>query len=164
MKKITFFLIHRRSRGASLVRELSPGWNSQPHFRSDLYAGFRLHQQHYQGQYDRGEVDLIDLVGGATVTPDDTNTAMIAITGDYAADAGDIFSVAYSFTVDLNTTSPVELHFVRERNRPRHAESNLAPTAPSCLACIVYEGAIEIARQFPAPRHGNIRRYVRVRF
>ncbi len=53
------------------------------------------------------EVDLISLGGSATITPDASNMATIDLSGTYAADAGDKFSVAYSFTVDLNIPTPV---------------------------------------------------------
>ena len=49
----------------------------------------------------------INVNGGATITPDATNQAEIEVHGTYSADAGDIFSAAYSFTADLNTTSSV---------------------------------------------------------
>ena len=50
---------------------------------------------------------LIDLVGGATITPDTSNTAAIDLSGTYSAEAGEKFSLAYSFTVDLNIPEPV---------------------------------------------------------
>lgn len=51
--------------------------------------------------------DLIHISGAATVVPDASNMAAIDLAGTYDADAGDKFSVAYSFTVDLNIPTPV---------------------------------------------------------
>lgn len=51
--------------------------------------------------------DLLDLTGAATITPDSTNQAAITISGTFSGDQGDIFSTAYSFTVDLNIDTPV---------------------------------------------------------
>lgn len=50
---------------------------------------------------------LIHLTGNATVTPDATDTAAINLSGSYSADAGEVFSLAYSFSVDLNIPEPV---------------------------------------------------------
>lgn len=50
---------------------------------------------------------LIDLTGMATVTPDASNTASIDLSGTYGANPGDKFSIAYSFSVDLNIPEPV---------------------------------------------------------
>jgi hypothetical protein len=49
---------------------------------------------------------LVHLIGSATVTPDATNMATIDVSGNYSADAGDLFSAAYSFTADLNIDTP----------------------------------------------------------
>jgi hypothetical protein len=51
--------------------------------------------------------ELIRVNGGATITPDATNQAMISLDGGYSADAGDIFSAAYSFVVDMNALTSV---------------------------------------------------------
>lgn len=56
---------------------------------------------------DTSSPDLIHISGGATVTPDSTNMATIELSGTYDAAAGDKFSLAYSFTVDLNIPTPV---------------------------------------------------------
>lgn len=53
------------------------------------------------------EGGLIDLKGSATVTSPDSNSALIDVEGNYSADAGETFSVAYSFSVDLNIPEPV---------------------------------------------------------
>ena len=50
---------------------------------------------------------LIDIVGGATITPDASELAAIDLSGDYSADVGDMLTAAYSFTVDLNVDTPV---------------------------------------------------------
>lgn len=50
---------------------------------------------------------LVRLVGGATITPDASNQVSIDLSGNYSADVGDLLSAAYSFTVDLNITTPV---------------------------------------------------------
>ena len=50
---------------------------------------------------------LIHLEGTTTITPPDTGTASIGVSGTYSAFAGDIFSVAYSFAADLATDTPV---------------------------------------------------------
>ncbi|HEY2713664.1 MAG TPA: hypothetical protein VGI60_14210 [Chthoniobacterales bacterium] len=54
-----------------------------------------------------GDGSLIHLSGGVTVTPDATNLATIAVSGTYAADAGDQFSVAYKFASDLATDTSI---------------------------------------------------------
>jgi hypothetical protein len=54
-----------------------------------------------------GDGALIHLSGGVTVTPDATNLATIAVSGTYAADAGDQFSVAYKFASDLATDTSI---------------------------------------------------------
>lgn len=48
----------------------------------------------------------IDIVGGATITPDASNQAVIGLSGNYSAAVGDMFTAAYSFTVDLNIDTP----------------------------------------------------------
>jgi len=50
---------------------------------------------------------LIHLAGDVTVTPLESNVATIGVSGTYSAAAGEIFSVAYKFAADLNTTGPV---------------------------------------------------------
>ena len=64
---------------------------------------------------------LIDLQGTATVTPPDTNMVSIDLTGNYSADAGEKFSVAYSFSVDLNIPEPVDYTIVGDRRHRRNA-------------------------------------------
>ena len=50
---------------------------------------------------------LIHVVGGVTVNAVGTNNAMIDVSGTYSADAGDTFSIAYSFTADFNLPTAV---------------------------------------------------------
>lgn len=49
---------------------------------------------------------LIHLVGNATITPGSGNTASIDLSGTFSADAGDKFSLAYSFVVDSGIATP----------------------------------------------------------
>ena len=51
--------------------------------------------------------ELIRVNGGATITPDGTTPVSIMLTGGYSADAGDTFSAAYSFVVDMNALTSV---------------------------------------------------------
>ena len=54
------------------------------------------------------EGGLIALQGTATITPPaDTNTVSIDLSGNYSAEAGEKFSLAYSFSIDLNLPEPV---------------------------------------------------------
>ncbi len=54
------------------------------------------------------EGDLIHLAGSTTVSPGDVNnTAVVAVSGTYSAIAGEKFSMAYKFAVDLNSTTSV---------------------------------------------------------
>ncbi len=55
-----------------------------------------------------GEGALIHIVGGATITPPDSNMVTIDVSGSYSAVAGDMFSGAYSFSADLNSDAPVD--------------------------------------------------------
>ncbi len=48
--------------------------------------------------------DQAALAAGATVTPPGSNSASIDFSGTYAADVGDLISVAYTFSVDSNVT------------------------------------------------------------
>jgi hypothetical protein len=50
---------------------------------------------------------LIHLHGNATVTPAASNVAIVEVSGTYSAMAGEIFSIAYSFSADLNSDTPV---------------------------------------------------------
>jgi hypothetical protein len=45
---------------------------------------------------------LIHVQGGTTISSAEINSAIIDLSGDYSADAGDVFSIAFSFTADLN--------------------------------------------------------------
>ena len=56
---------------------------------------------------DTSQGSLAHVEGGATITPDASNQVMATISGTYSANAGDIFSLAYSFIVDLNADTPV---------------------------------------------------------
>ena len=56
---------------------------------------------------DTSQGSLAHVEGGATITPDASNQVMIQISGTYSANAGDILSIAYSFTADLNSDTPV---------------------------------------------------------
>ena len=56
---------------------------------------------------DTSQGSLAHVEGGATVTPDASNQVMATISGTYSANAGDVFSLAYSFVVDLNSDTPV---------------------------------------------------------
>jgi hypothetical protein len=56
---------------------------------------------------DTSQGSLAHVEGGATITPDASNQVMAAISGTYSANAGDVFSLAYSFVVDLNRDTPV---------------------------------------------------------
>ena len=42
-----------------------------------------------------------------TIAPDADDTAVVAVSGTYSAMAGDRFSAAYKFAVDLNSATPV---------------------------------------------------------
>ncbi len=53
------------------------------------------------------EGGLVHIDGGATITPDASNQVSVAIGGTFTANQGDLFSGAYSFTVDLNIDTPV---------------------------------------------------------
>ncbi|HEY3663262.1 MAG TPA: hypothetical protein VGL24_08945 [Chthoniobacterales bacterium] len=48
--------------------------------------------------------DQAAVAGSGTITPPGSNSASIDFSGTYAADAGDIISVAYTFSVDSNVT------------------------------------------------------------
>src|SRR5262245_34931310 len=56
---------------------------------------------------DTSQGSLAHVEGGATITPDASNQVMATISGTYSANAGDVFSLAYSFVVDLNADTPV---------------------------------------------------------
>jgi hypothetical protein len=51
---------------------------------------------------------LIDLTGDVTVTPAESDVAMVGVTGTYLAEMGDEFSVAYKFAADLNAETAVD--------------------------------------------------------
>ena len=51
--------------------------------------------------------DLAKISGGVTVTPGTAQSVSAEAAGNYSANAGDIASVAYSFTADMNVTVPV---------------------------------------------------------
>ena len=55
-----------------------------------------------------GEGALIHIIGSATVTPPEgSDIVSIDVSGSYSANAGDMFSGAYSFSADLNSANPV---------------------------------------------------------
>jgi hypothetical protein len=49
----------------------------------------------------------VDVEGGATIAPINGTTAEIAISGTFSANAGDIASIAYRFSADLNNATSV---------------------------------------------------------
>jgi hypothetical protein len=100
---------------------------------------------------------FLHVVGGATVTPaaissvNDMDT--IAIGGTYSADAGDVFSVAYSFTVDLNSANAVSYTLtgtvtVAGTPVPVSATGKLMPGLHQ------YQGTA-VSPRFPGPASGN---------
>ena len=97
-----------------------------------------------------GDPGLIHLNGGVTVTPPEGNTAMVQVSGTFAADSGDKFSVAYRFAADLNTTGPVEYTLSGEVNGIPIPD--LTGTIEPGLH--VYEGAAE-SPTLPLPVSGN---------
>ena len=56
---------------------------------------------------DTSQGSLAHAEGGATITPDASNQVTATISGTYSANAGDVFSLAYSIVVDLNSDTPV---------------------------------------------------------
>ncbi len=56
---------------------------------------------------DTSQGSLAHAAGSVTITPGDGNQVTAEISGTYSANAGDIFSLAYSFVVDLNAPAPV---------------------------------------------------------
>jgi hypothetical protein len=56
---------------------------------------------------DTSQGSLTQVSGNATITPDATNQVTAEISGTYSANPGDVFSLAYSFVVDLNAPTPV---------------------------------------------------------
>ena len=56
---------------------------------------------------DTSQGTVAHVSGSTTITPGATNQVTIEISGTYSANAGDLFSLAYNFVADLNTTAPV---------------------------------------------------------
>lgn len=94
---------------------------------------------------------LIHLEGDVTVTPVSSNVATIAVSGTYSAAAGEIFSVAYKFAGDLNTTGPVTYTL---------AGTVSGVPIPALTGTIspglnVYEGTAAMPFPFPSDMAGN---------
>ena len=107
MKKITipaltaavasFLLVTTRlSAGILTLDDLSPSFTPPGDFSNNTIVADTI---------VRG--DLIHLAGGTTVAPDVDNTAVVAVSGTYSAVAGEKFSAAYKFAVDLNSPTSV---------------------------------------------------------
>jgi hypothetical protein len=50
---------------------------------------------------------LMHVQGGTTISSAETDSAIIDLSGDYSADARDVFSIAFSFTANLNMEAPI---------------------------------------------------------
>jgi hypothetical protein len=94
---------------------------------------------------------LIHLEGSVTITPVESTTAMVEVTGTYSAEAGEIFSVAYKFAADLNASVAVTYTL---------AGTVSGVPIPSIDGTIepglhVYEGTAAMPFPFPAPVAGD---------
>jgi len=100
------------------------------------------------------EGGLVHIDGGATITPDATNQVSIDIGGTYTADAGDIFSAAYNFTVDLNLDTSVAYTIsgmvtVQGVPVPFNVNGTLMP------GLHVYQGVFQVPVSFPVALSGD---------
>jgi hypothetical protein len=91
-----FFVIGPASAGILTLDDMSPSFTPPGDFsKNTIVADTTV------------EGGLIHLVGSTSVAPDVANTALVAVSGTYSAIAGEKFSIAYKFAVDLNSATSV---------------------------------------------------------
>ena len=91
-----FFIIPPVSAGILTLDDLSPAFTPPGDFSNNTIVADTV-----------VEGGLIHLEGSVTIAPDADNTAVVSVSGTYSALAGDKFSAAYKFAVDLNSATPV---------------------------------------------------------
>lgn len=94
---------------------------------------------------------LIHLQGNVTVTPEASEVATIEVSGTYSAMAGEIFSIAYKFSADLNTEIPVT--YTLSATLSGVAIPPIEGTIQPGLH--VYEGTVQTPFPFHTPTAGD---------
>ncbi len=94
---------------------------------------------------------LIHLEGTTTITPDETNTASVAVTGTYSALTGDFFSVAYKFAADLGFDTPISYTLTADLDGV--PITPISGTIESGLH--TYQGTLQAPLSFPADDSGT---------
>ncbi|MGH7939328.1 MAG: hypothetical protein ACRD5Z_09840 [Bryobacteraceae bacterium] len=106
---------------------------------------------------------VVHFQGGATISAASSDTASISVSGTYGATAGEMFSLAYSFTVDLNVPGPATYTI--------SAPSGVAVTGSFAVAAQGnlmpglhrYQGRM-MAREFPTNQNGDFTATVTLHF
>ena len=98
--------------------------------------------------------DLVRISGGATIAPPASNSAAVDIAGSYSANAGDLLSAAYSFTIDSNVSGPVT-YTVRASATVLGSPQNFTKTDNVLAGLHQYKGAIQLPVSFPFPASGT---------
>jgi hypothetical protein len=98
--------------------------------------------------------DLVKLSGTATITPPASNSATVDIAGSYSANAGDLLSAAYSFTIDSNVSGPVT-YTVRGSATILGSPQNFSKTDNVMPGLHQYRGTVQLPIAFPFPASGT---------
>jgi hypothetical protein len=98
--------------------------------------------------------DLVKISGDATITPPASNSATVDIAGNYSANAGEIVSAAYSFTIDLNVSRQVT-YTVRGSATVLGSPRNFNKTETVLPGLHQYSGTIQAPTSFPFSTSGT---------
>lgn len=95
-------LVAGRARAGSLTIDYGPSFLPNSAFTENSIDAILLHNPaDFVG-------DVVRLYGDSKIDPT-VGSPRILIGGSFAADAGDVFSVGYNFSVNLNTPDPITL-------------------------------------------------------
>jgi hypothetical protein len=98
--------------------------------------------------------DLVKLSGAATITQPASNSAMVDIAGSYSANAQDLLSAAYSFTIDANVAGPVT-YTVRGSASIFGIPQSFTKTDNVMPGLHQYSGTVQLPIAFPFPASGT---------
>ena len=98
--------------------------------------------------------DLVRLSGAATITQPASNSAMVDIAGSYSANAQDLLSAAYSFTIDSNVAGPVT-YTVRGSATIFGIPQSFTKTDNVMPGLHQYRGTVQLPVAFPFPASGT---------
>jgi hypothetical protein len=99
--------------------------------------------------------DVVRISGGGTVTPPLTNMAAVDIAGTYSALAGDMVSVAYAFTTDLNAVNPAQYTISGTVDVPIIGTVPFSTSGTIANGLHQNKGEVQVPANFLIPASGN---------